>query len=53
MPHDIEKFKPEKPESFDEQDVPKKLNAKYSKQIETITPQWFKDMLAKETSKTK
>ena len=53
MPHDIEKLKREKPELFDEQDVPNKSNAKYSKQVEPITPRWFRDMLAMETSKTK
>ena len=52
-PHDIKKLKREKPELFDEQDVPNKSNATYSKQIENITPPCFKEMLAKETSKTK
>ena len=46
MTHDIEKLKREKPEMFDEQDVPNKSNPVYRKQIEEITPQWFKDLKA-------
>ena len=48
MPHDIEKLKREKPEMFDEQDVPNKSNPVYRKQIESIRPQWLKDLVAEQ-----
>ena len=54
MPHDIEKLEHEKPEMFDEQNITDlDVDPVYFEDLNQLLPDWMKDTLAKETSKTK